>query len=155
PRRPGLRGDHPQGPLRLLTRVCRTPAAAQPGPGRPAPPRVASPPAAAGDRPDPDPVSWGAVPRRRRGRPREGQGRHQPLRRLRHRVRRPEGPAVTVALTAVAKGEAMREVVKRVLAQARAAGVRARLVLLDRGFYAADVIAYLQAARLPFLMPAL
>jgi putative transposase len=65
------------------------------------------------------------------------------------------GQRFTVALTAVAKGEAMRDVVKRVLGQARCAGVRARLVLLDRGFYAAEVIASLQAARPPFLMPAL
>lgn len=66
-----------------------------------------------------------------------------------------KGQRFTVALTAVAKGEAMRDVVKRLLGQARSAGVRARLVLLDRGFYAAAVIAYLQAARLPFVMPAL
>jgi Transposase DDE domain len=66
-----------------------------------------------------------------------------------------EGERFTVALTAVAKGEAMRDIVKRLLRQARCAGVRARLVLLDRGFYAADVIGYLQTARLPFVMPAL
>ena len=66
-----------------------------------------------------------------------------------------KGQRFTVALTAVAKGEAMRDVVQRVLGQARRAGVRARLVLLDRGFYAVDVIRYLQAARLPFVMPAL
>ena len=39
------------------------------------------------------------------------------------------------------------------LRTARAAGVRPRLVLLDRGFYSVSVIRYLRAARVPFLMP--
>jgi len=64
-----------------------------------------------------------------------------------------KGQRFTVALTAVAKGEAMKGVVQRLLKQARSAGVKARLVLLDRGFYSVDVIRYLQAARQPFLMP--
>jgi len=34
-----------------------------------------------------------------------------------------------------------------------AVGVHCRLLLLDRGFYSAGVIRYLQAARHPFLMP--
>jgi hypothetical protein len=32
-------------------------------------------------------------------------------------------------------------------------GVRPRLLLLDRGFYSVAVVRYLQAARVPFLMP--
>jgi Transposase DDE domain len=64
------------------------------------------------------------------------------------------GQRFTVALTAVARGEPLKGVVQRLLAQARSVGVKPRLVLLDRGFYAADVIRYLQAARYPFLMPA-
>jgi putative transposase len=64
-----------------------------------------------------------------------------------------KGERFTVALTAVSKGEAMKDVVQRLLKQARSVGVKPRLVLLDRGFYSVDVIRYLQAARQPFLMP--
>ncbi len=63
------------------------------------------------------------------------------------------GQRFTVALTAVAKGEPLKGVVQRLLAQARSVGVKPRLLLLDRGFYSVDVIRYLQAARYPFLMP--
>jgi putative transposase len=65
------------------------------------------------------------------------------------------GQRYTVALTPVEKGEAMSVVVKRLLAQARRASVRPRLLLLDRGFYSVEVIRYLQCARVPFLMPAI
>lgn len=64
------------------------------------------------------------------------------------------GERFTVALTAVAKGEAMKDVLQRLLRQACAAGIRPCLVLLDAGFFTADVVRYLQAARYPFLMPA-
>lgn len=64
-----------------------------------------------------------------------------------------KGCRYTVALTAVSKGEALDEVLQRLLRQAAKAGVRPRYVLLDRGFYSVDVIRYLQAARYPFLMP--
>jgi hypothetical protein len=64
-----------------------------------------------------------------------------------------KGQRFTVALTAVAKGEPLKEVVQRLLKQARSVGVRPRLLLLDRGFYSVEVIRYLQAARYPFLMP--
>ncbi len=64
-----------------------------------------------------------------------------------------KGQRFTVALTAVAKGEPLKEVLRRLLKQARSVGVRPRLLLLDRGFYGVDVIRYLQAARYPFLMP--
>ena len=65
------------------------------------------------------------------------------------------GQRFTVALTPVERGEAMKVVVQRLLAIARQASVRPRLLLLDRGFYSIDVIRYLQAARVPFLMPAI
>lgn len=65
------------------------------------------------------------------------------------------GQRFTVALTPVEKGEAMSEVVKRLVRLAAKAGVRPRLLLLDRGFYSIDVIRYLQCARVPFLMPAI
>jgi hypothetical protein len=63
------------------------------------------------------------------------------------------GCRFTVALTAVKGGEPLEVVLKRLLRQAAAAGVRGRLLLLDRGFYSVGVIRYLQAARYPFLMP--
>jgi hypothetical protein len=63
------------------------------------------------------------------------------------------GSRFTVALTAVEGGEPLEEVLKRLLRQAAAVGVRCRLLLLDRGFYSVGVIRYLQAARQAFLMP--
>ena len=63
------------------------------------------------------------------------------------------GHRYTVALTGVRKGEPLKDVVQRLLQQAARVGVRARLILLDRGFYSVAVIRYLQAARHPFLMP--
>lgn len=65
------------------------------------------------------------------------------------------GQRFTVALTPVEKGEAMSVVVKRLLRLTAKAGVRPRLLLLDRGFYSVDMIRYLQCARVPFLMPAI
>src|SRR5262245_54534455 len=56
-RRPPLRGDDPQGPLRLAARALRTPAAAQSRLGRPLAPGVAPGAATAGDRPDLGPLS--------------------------------------------------------------------------------------------------
>lgn len=64
------------------------------------------------------------------------------------------GQRYTVALTPVERGEDMKDVIQRLLKYARAAGVRPRLLLLDRGFYSVAVIRYLQQARVPFLMPA-
>jgi predicted small integral membrane protein len=64
------------------------------------------------------------------------------------------GQRFTVALTPVERGEDMKVVVQRLLTIARQASVRPRLLLLDRGFYSIAVIRYLQAARVPFLLPA-
>jgi hypothetical protein len=63
------------------------------------------------------------------------------------------GRRSTVALTAVSRGEALAEVVQRLLRGAARAGVRPRYLLLDRAFCSVAVIRYLQAARRPFLMP--
>jgi putative transposase len=63
------------------------------------------------------------------------------------------GRRSTVALTAVSRGEALEQVVRRLLRSAAHAGVRPRYLLLDRGFCSVAVIRYLQAARRPFLMP--
>jgi Transposase DDE domain len=64
------------------------------------------------------------------------------------------GQRSTVALTPVEKGEKMEVVVQRLLRIVAKAGLRPQLLLLDRGFYSVGVIRYLQAARVPFLMPA-
>jgi putative transposase len=63
------------------------------------------------------------------------------------------GRRLTLALTWVRRGEPLQDVLWRLLRQVRQVGVRPRYLLLDRGFYAVDVIRYLQAARVPFLMP--
>src|SRR5262245_11821351 len=63
------------------------------------------------------------------------------------------GLRFTVALTWVQRGEALADVVQRLLAQARKAGVRPRYLLLDKGFCSVSVIRYLQAGRHAFLMP--
>ncbi len=64
-----------------------------------------------------------------------------------------KGQRYTVALTGVAEGEPLKDVVQRLLRQAAGVGIRPRLLLLDRGFYSVAVVRYLQAARHPFLMP--
>jgi DDE family transposase len=64
-----------------------------------------------------------------------------------------KGQRYTVALTGVTKGEALKDVVRRLLRQAARVGIRPRLLLLDRGFYSVAVIRYLQQARYPFVMP--
>jgi hypothetical protein len=66
---------------------------------------------------------------------------------LRHGLR------FTVGLTAVYQGEALADVIQRLLAQAAKAGVRPRYLLLDRGFCSVEVLRYLQASRRAFLMP--
>lgn len=63
------------------------------------------------------------------------------------------GRRFTLALTPVLLGTPMKEVVQRLLARVRAAGFQPKLVLLDRGFFAVDVVRYLQAAHVAFLMP--
>src|SRR5262249_11369548 len=57
-----------------------------------------------------------------------------------------EGQRYTVALTGATKGESLKDVVQRLLRQAASAGIRPRLLLLDRGFYSVAVIRYLQRA---------
>lgn len=64
------------------------------------------------------------------------------------------GQRFTVALTRVDKGECMKVVVQRLLQWGRRAGIRPKLLLMDRGFYSVAVIQYLKKAKVPFLMPA-
>src|SRR5271154_315956 len=63
------------------------------------------------------------------------------------------GQRYTLALTLVERGEKMQEVLKRLFRRLGQLGVKARLLLLDRGFWSVAVIRYLQAGRHPFLMP--
>ncbi len=66
-----------------------------------------------------------------------------------------KGCRLTLGLRAVHHADPWDEVVKELLRQVRKTGVRIGLVLLDRGFYSVAVIRYLQAARYPFLLPAI
>lgn len=63
------------------------------------------------------------------------------------------GERYTLALTWVRRGEATVAVLRRLLARLRELGVKVRCLLLDRAFCCLPVIAWLQAERLPFLMP--
>ena len=63
------------------------------------------------------------------------------------------GRRFTVAFTHVEHGADLVAVIKRLLHTASRAGIKPRLLLLDRGFYRVAVIRYLQAARYPFSMP--
>jgi hypothetical protein len=64
------------------------------------------------------------------------------------------GQRYTLALTYVERGEKLEEVIKRLLRRLGQLGIRVRMLLLDRGFWSVAVIRHLQAARKPFLMPA-
>lgn len=64
------------------------------------------------------------------------------------------GRRFTLALARVPLRTPLAELLRRLLARVRAAGIQPQLLLLDRGFYQVDVVRYLQAARVPFLMPA-
>jgi hypothetical protein len=66
-----------------------------------------------------------------------------------------KGQRYTAAMTCVHDKEAMAVVVKRLMQQVSKTGLRVRYLLLDRGFYAVAVFRYLQAARVPFLLPAI
>jgi hypothetical protein len=64
-----------------------------------------------------------------------------------------KGQAFTVGLTPVVGGAARADLLGRLLAQAAAVGLRPKHLLLDRGFYAAPVIAALQRRDVAFVMP--
>jgi DDE family transposase len=65
------------------------------------------------------------------------------------------GQSFTVGLTPVAQGEKQTTVIARLLEQAQQAGLRVRRLLLDRGFYGAATIHWLQEHELAFVMPML
>ncbi len=59
----------------------------------------------------------------------------------------------TVAAVYVQKGTPLEKVIEQLLESAKNAGIRPRLLLLDRGFFQASVVSFLQASSIPFLMP--
>lgn len=63
------------------------------------------------------------------------------------------GHRYTLALTWVRRHESMVVVLRRLLARIRELAVKTKVLLLDRAFYAAPVLALLQQEQLPFLMP--
>lgn len=63
------------------------------------------------------------------------------------------GLRYTLALTRVDRGEALKDVVQRLLAIVRKRGVEIRFVLLDKAFFTVSVITYLKRAGHGFIMP--
>lgn len=64
-----------------------------------------------------------------------------------------KGHYYVVALTPYGPGESLADITRRLLQQAAGLGLRPRYVLLDRGFWATDVLLYLKRARCGFLLP--
>ena len=64
-----------------------------------------------------------------------------------------KGYRFTLAATWVRQGESLVDVLKRLLRRISRLGIRVRFLLLDRAFYEAPVVRYLQRARSAFLMP--
>lgn len=64
------------------------------------------------------------------------------------------GQRYTLALTEVRRHESTVTVLRRLLARVRELGLKVKRLLLDRAFFNVAVVAYLQAERLPFVMPA-
>jgi putative transposase len=65
-----------------------------------------------------------------------------------------KGHRYSLALCRVERGEAMKDVVQRLLAIVRRRGVKIRYLLLDKGFFSVAVITYLQRAGHGFIIPA-
>lgn len=65
-----------------------------------------------------------------------------------------KGHRYTLALTRVEYGEAMKDVVERLLRIVRRRGVKIKFVLLDKGFFSVAVISYLKHAGYGFIIPA-
>lgn len=63
------------------------------------------------------------------------------------------GQRFTLAVTPVTRSDLLKDVLQELLHLVSKAGLRPGLLLLDRGFYSAEIIRYLQCARRPFLMP--
>lgn len=65
-----------------------------------------------------------------------------------------KGHRYTLALTHVERGEAMKDVVERLLAIVRRRDVKIKFLLLDKGFFSVEVISYLKRAGHGFVIPA-
>ena len=63
------------------------------------------------------------------------------------------GYRYTLALTRVEYGEAMKDVVQRLLAIVRRRSVKIRYLLLDKGFFSVSVMTYLKRAGYGFIIP--
>jgi len=63
------------------------------------------------------------------------------------------GRRYTLALTWVQRHESTVRVLRRLVARIRETGLKIRHVLLDRAFFNVPVVEFLQAEKLPFLMP--
>lgn len=66
-----------------------------------------------------------------------------------------KGHRYTLALVRVEHGEAIKEVVKRLLAIVRRREVEIKFLLLDKGFFSVEVISYLKRAGHGFIIPAM
>ena len=64
------------------------------------------------------------------------------------------GQRYTLAMTYILKDESTKTVLQRLMQKVRKLGVKVRFLLLDKEFFSAEVVRYLQAARLAFLTPA-
>lgn len=65
-----------------------------------------------------------------------------------------KGHRYTLGVTCVEQGEALKDVVQRLLALVRRRGVRIKFLLLDKGFFSGEVLGYLKRAGYGFLIPA-
>jgi hypothetical protein len=65
------------------------------------------------------------------------------------------GQRWTVAMTPVGPGDALEDVLARLLDHVKMAAIPVKMAIVDREFYAARVIAVLQNRGIPFLMPAI
>jgi len=65
-----------------------------------------------------------------------------------------KGHRYTLALVRVERGEAMKDVVQRLLGIVRRRGLKIKFLLLDKGFFHVAVISYLKRARHGFIIPA-
>src|SRR5262249_15104584 len=63
-----------------------------------------------------------------------------------------KGKRVTLALTVVQKGEKMDQIVKRLMARARDLGARFKCTYWDKAFGVVNVMRYLRACRVPYVI---
>lgn len=64
-----------------------------------------------------------------------------------------QGHRYTLGVVWVRQNDSMVKIIKQLLACVRDSGVSVRKLLMDRGFFSAEVMAHLQAQNVPFLMP--